>query len=65
MRDNSIYSVYGLWLEGVSFQTRHLGGSSISDLVAMHPVNLSGNCMPLPQEGAWSVFFQQTSIAFI
>lgn len=58
MTVNSIYSVCDLWLEGVSFQTRHLGASSISDLVAMHPVNFSGNCMPLPQEGVWSGFFQ-------
>lgn len=49
----------------MSFQTRHVGASSISDLVATHQVNLSGNCMPLPQEGVWSGFIQQTSIAFI
>lgn len=65
MKVNSIYFVCVLWLEGVSFQTRHVGASSISDLVAIHPVNLSGNCMPLPQEGAWSGFIQQTLIAFI
>lgn len=59
MSFNPIYSVCGLWPEGVDFQTRYLGSSSVSGLAATHPVNLSGNCMPLPQEGVWSVFFSR------
>jgi len=64
MRFNPIYSICGLWPEGVDFQTAYLGSSSVSSLAATRPVNLSGYCMPLPQKGVWSGFLEQTSIAF-